>query len=240
MQSVRLGLLERAPWPERAWGRSAPTRRVIASDPGLAAIVKSCARLANVGPLPTICWQRRRRRVQNDVMKSRRPAVSPEDEALFLAAVDGARPLDKRDRIPVPPPPPSPVRIAEPPPEVKLEIEGDGQRYMARAPGVSRVQLSELRTGKFHTEDTLDLHGHTVELARQELREFLAGAHRLGQRCVLVVHGKGTHSEHGAPLREAVLTDLLGPLSGFIHAFATAAPSHGGEGATYIMLRSRK
>ncbi|HEX7843939.1 MAG TPA: Smr/MutS family protein [Kofleriaceae bacterium] len=173
-------------------------------------------------------------------MKPRRPPVSPEDQALFLAAIDGARPLDKRDRIPVPPPPPSPVRVAELPPEVKLEIEGDAQRYTARAPGVSRAQLSELRTGRLHTEDTLDLHGHTVEVARQELREFLVGAHRIGRRCVLVIHGKGTHSEHGAPLREAVLAELLGPLSGLIHALATAAPSNGGEGATYIMLRGRK
>jgi DNA-nicking Smr family endonuclease len=173
-------------------------------------------------------------------MKSRRPPVSPEEQALFLAAVGGTRPLDKRDRIPVPPPPPSPVRIAELPPEVKLEVEGDAQRYTARAPGVSRAQLSELRTGRLHTEDTLDLHGQTVEVALQQLREFLVGAHRIGQRCVLVVHGKGTHSEHGAPLREAVLAELLGALSGFIHALTTAAPSQGGEGATYIMLRGRK
>jgi DNA-nicking Smr family endonuclease len=173
-------------------------------------------------------------------MKSRRPVVTPEDQALFLAAVDGAKPLDTRDRIPIPPPPPSPVRVAELPPQVKLDVEGDGQRYTARAPGVSRAQLSELRTGKLHTEDTLDLHGHTVELARQQLREFLVAAHKLRRRCVLVVHGKGTHSEHGAPLREAVLGELLGPLSGLVRALATAAPSHGGEGATYIMLRGQR
>ncbi|TMQ12504.1 MAG: hypothetical protein E6J90_19695 [Deltaproteobacteria bacterium] len=170
-------------------------------------------------------------------MKSRRPVVSPEDQALFLAAVDGAQPLETRDRLPIPPPPPSPVRVAEPPPQVELVVEGDSKRYTARAPGVSRTQLSELRAGKLHTEATLDLHGQTVELGRQQLREFLLAHHKLGRRCVLVVHGRGTHSEHGAPLREAVFADLIGPLSGLVHAFATAAPSHGGEGATYILLR---
>jgi DNA-nicking Smr family endonuclease len=30
---------------------------------------------------------------------------------------------------------------------------------------------------------------------------------------------------------------LLGSLSGYVHALATAAPSDGGEGATYVMLR---
>jgi DNA-nicking Smr family endonuclease len=170
-------------------------------------------------------------------MKSRRPVVTPEEQALFLAAVDGAKPLDTRDRLPIPPPPPSPVRVAELPPPVALVVEGDSKRYAARAPGVSRAQLSELRGGKHHTEDTLDLHGQTVELGKQQLRDFLVAAHRIGQRCVLVVHGKGTHSEYGAPLREAVLGELLGPLSGLIHALATAAPSQGAEGATCILLR---
>lgn len=173
-------------------------------------------------------------------MKSRRPVVSAEDQALFLAAVDGARPLDTRDRLPIPPPPPSPVRVAELPPEVDLAVEGDGQRYTARAPGVSRAQLARLRAGKLHTEDTLDLHGQTVELGVQQLREFVVAAHRLGRRCVLIVHGKGNHSDHGAPLREAVLAELLGPLSGLVHALATAMPAHGGEGATYLMLRGRR
>jgi DNA-nicking Smr family endonuclease len=170
-------------------------------------------------------------------MKSRRPAVSPEDQALFLEAIGGTTPLGTRDRIPVPPPPPSSVRVVELPPAVGLTVEGDGQRYAARAPGVSRSQVSELRAGKVHAEQTLDLHGHTVERGLQELREFLVAAHRIGRRCLLIIHGKGTHSEFGAPLREAVLGELLGPLSGFVHALSTAAPADGGEGATYLVLR---
>ena len=37
---------------------------------------------------------------------------------------------------------------------------------------------------------------------------------------------------------QSKLNELLGPLSGFVHAFATAAASDGGEGATYLMLRA--
>jgi DNA-nicking Smr family endonuclease len=173
-------------------------------------------------------------------MKPRRPVVSPEDQALFLEAVDGATPLGTRDRIPLPPPPASPVRVAELPPVIALTVEGDGRRYGARAPGVSRAQLSELRAGKVRAEDTLDLHGLTVEAARQQLRDFLVAAQRNGWRCVLVVHGKGTHSDHGAPVREAVLVELFGPLSGLLHAMSSAAPSDGGEGATYVMLRGHR
>ena len=155
---------------------------------------------------------------------------------MFLAAIDGATPLAARDRVAVPPPPPSPVRVVELPPAVKLTVEGDGRSYTARAPGVSRAQAGELRAGKVHVEETLDLHGMTVEAGLARLREFVAGAARL-RRCVLIVHGRGLHSEHGAPLREAVLAELLGPLSGFVHALATAAPADGGEGATYLSLR---
>jgi len=172
-------------------------------------------------------------------MRQKRPLVSPEEQALFLEAIGDAKPLAGRDRVAIPPPPPSPVRVAEPPPSIGLTVEGDGQRYAARGPGVSRAQVAQLRAGTVRAEDTLDLHGDTVARGTQRLREFLVTASRL-RRCVLIVHGKGLHSEHGAPLREAVLSELLGPLSGYVHALATAAPVDGGEGATYVMLRGSK
>lgn len=172
-------------------------------------------------------------------MRNKRPLVSSEDRALFLSAIEGTQPLGARDRVAVPPPPPSPVRVAELPPTISLTVEGDGQRYAARAPGVNRAQLHDLRTGKLRVEETLDLHGDTVERGLERLRAFLATSSSI-RRCVLVVHGKGTHSDHGAPLREAVLAALLGPCSGYVHALATAAPADGGEGATYILLRGQR
>ena len=159
-----------------------------------------------------------------------------------MDAVRDARPLAAadRDRVVKPPKPPSPVRVEELPPEVKLAVEGDGRRYTGRAPGVSLAQVAELRTGKVHLEATLDLHGSTIEVALAALRVFLLESRRLGRRRVLIVHGKGTHSEHGAPLREAVVAELLGAASGLVHAFASAAQQDGGEGATYVMVRGAK
>jgi DNA-nicking Smr family endonuclease len=170
-------------------------------------------------------------------MKAKRPLVSADDAALFMDAVKDARPLDSRDRVVRPPPPASPVRVEELPYEVTLSVEGDARNYTGRAPGVSLSQVAELRTGKTHIQATLDLHGSTIDLGVSRLRQFLVESRRLGRRRVLIVHGKGTHSEHGAPLREAVLGELLGPASGLVHAFASAAPGDGGEGATYVMLR---
>lgn len=172
-------------------------------------------------------------------MRSKRPLVSSEDQALFLAAIEGTQPLSVRDRVALPPPAPSPVKVVALPSSISLTVEGDGQRYAARAPGVNRTQLHDLRAGKVRVEETLDLHGDTVERGIARLREFLATASRM-RRCVLVVHGKGLHSEHGAPLREAVLSELLGACSGYVHALASAAPPDGGEGATYILLRGSR
>lgn len=167
----------------------------------------------------------------------KRTAVSAEDQALFLDAARGARPLATRDRVHVPPPPPSPVRVEVLPPEIKLVVESDGQRYGARAPGVSLAQVAELRTGKLHLEATLDLHGITVEEGVAKLRAFLLESRRLGRRRIRVIHGKGLHSDAGAPLREAVVAELLGAVSGLVRAFASACASDGGEGATVIVVR---
>ena len=166
--------------------------------------------------------------------------VSPEDQALFLDAIGDTTPLAGRDRVPVPPRPASVVRVEVLPPTVTLTVEGDGTRYTARGPGVSVAQTAEMRAGKIRPTSTLDLHGERIDAAIGKLRAFLAQAQQTGHRCTLVVHGKGTHSDHGAPLREAVLGELLGPCSGFVHALATAAAADGGEGATYVMLRGRK
>lgn len=165
--------------------------------------------------------------------------VSAEDQAMFLAAIEGTQPLGARDRVAVPPPPPSVVKVAELPPAVALTVEGDGQRYTARAPGVNRTQVHDLRAGRVRAEETLDLHGETIGRGIARLHEFLATASRI-RRCVLIVHGKGTHSDYGAPLREAVLSELLGRCSGYVHALATAASADGGEGATYVLLRGAR
>jgi DNA-nicking Smr family endonuclease len=172
--------------------------------------------------------------------RGKRPVLAPEEQSLFHDAMRDVTPLGSRDRVNVPPPPPSVVKVVALPSEVKLTVEGDGQRYAARAAGVSHAQVAELRSGKIRAEATIDLHGSLVEPAVRQLEQFLVESRRLGRRCILVVHGKGLHSEHGAPLREGVLHALLGSLSGLVHALASASQADGGEGATYVMLRGAR
>lgn len=157
---------------------------------------------------------------------------------MFLGAIDGVVPLAQRDRVP-----PVAVRTAIVPAQVlpprqDLTLEGSGGELAARAPGVNRVQIAELRRGRIRAEATLDLHGHTTAEAGPLLEKFLLDGARLHRRCVLVIHGQGRHTDGVAVLRDLVVERLTGPLSGLVHAFATAAPADGGAGATYVMVRS--
>lgn len=172
----------------------------------------------------------------------RRPAVSAEERDAFLAAVAGAVPLEGSDRdrvrVAAPVPSPAPRRAQLLPSPVALSVEGDGVMISARAPGVNRTQLADLRGGRIRPEATLDLHGHTVREAEGELKSFLLDAAAQRRRCVLVVHGRGLHSDGVALVRDAVITALVGEMSGLVHAFATAARSDGGAGATYVMVKA--
>ncbi len=168
-----------------------------------------------------------------------RPVVSVEERDLFMAAVADALPLGAHERDRVPPAKVTPiVRRAEPPTRVKLAITGDPSMFEMRAPGVSHNELAAARRGTAHIEETLDLHGDMVLAATAKLETFLFAAIAHGRRCVLIIHGRGKHSDGVSVVRNMVIEQLAGPLSGWVHAAITAAPRDGGDGATIVMLRS--
>jgi DNA-nicking Smr family endonuclease len=86
----------------------------------------------------------------------------------------------------------------------------------------------------------LDLHGLGAEAARVKVLDFLAQMRTRGERCVLVIHGKGEHSPAGSPgvLRGEIAAWLSqGRAREHVAAFATAHADDGGEGAVYVALR---
>src|SRR5262249_38955368 len=113
-----------------------------------------------------------------------------------------------------------------------------GERSEGLAHGVDRAHLARLRRGEVEVERRLDLHGLTAAEARRELERELRDAQAAGVRCVLVVHGRGLHSDAGPVLRDGVLTWLTAePLAARVLAFASALPRDGGAGASYVLLR---
>jgi A/G-specific adenine glycosylase len=114
-----------------------------------------------------------------------------------------------------------------------------GGRLEGAASGLDRRRLVRLRAGDPPPDRELDLHGLRKDEARRALRAALGAALAAGERCVLVVHGRGTRSEAGAVLREALPRWLAeDPHGASVLGFALA-DGHAG-GASYVLLRRRR
>lgn len=105
--------------------------------------------------------------------------------------------------------------------------------------GASRAQMRSLRAGKIRPQQTIDLHGFTLDQAHRRLCDEIAHASDSGDRCVIVIHGKGHHSTPGALTIKEALVDWLEepPLADQVIGNALAQPRDGGGGASYLLLR---
>lgn len=86
-------------------------------------------------------------------------------------------------------------------------------------------------------EDSIDLHGMSGEQARRTLRRFLTESRARGLRKVLIVHGKGNHTQ-SPPILKRIVTEELeaSPIAG-----QTGTPTRelGGSGAVWVAIRSQ-
>ena len=100
--------------------------------------------------------------------------------------------------------------------------------------GISNKILSNLRKGQYNVEATLDLHGLFVAKAKTVIDDFLQQCLHDKVRVVLIIHGKGRHSE--MPILKNKLNHWLRELPSVL-AFCSATPSHGSRGAIYVLLK---
>ena len=104
-----------------------------------------------------------------------------------------------------------------------------------RRPGMGPDVVRKLRRGGWSIQGQVDLHGLRREDAREALSQFVKDAHKVGWRCVRVVHGKGLGSPGKTPV-------LKGKVQGWliqkqeVLAFVQARPAHGGAGALVVLL----
>lgn len=161
----------------------------------------------------------------------------------------GEPPGDARAQGAAGPPPraPSPPPGEAPPPSRHKREPAAPSSAPAPAPvsgamaGVDRRTAERLRRGRLPIEARLDLHGMTREAARQALAAFIHRAADRGQRCVLVITGKGGgQGETGVLRREVPGWLALPDVRGRIITFVEARPRHGGAGALYVLLRRRR
>lgn len=170
------------------------------------------------------------------------PPLSPEEEALFRAAVVDVRPLRHEPTSTTPRRTGLPLRRrVNPRPGVPLVEPSEAELSEAdhlefRRPGLQPALWRRLRRGEFAIEATLDLHGQTAEEARQRLGHFIWRGVQEGLKCVRVVHGKGYRSPGLAPVLKPRVAFWLSHL-GDVTAFISARPADGGTGALYVLLK---
>lgn len=100
--------------------------------------------------------------------------------------------------------------------------------------------LQQLKRGHIAWEQGLDLHGYTLESARQEVDAFLQDAKRYKYRCILIVHGKSySDGMERSPVLKAHVNTWLRQCPQVL-AFTSAQARDGGTGAVYVLLRTRQ
>jgi DNA-nicking Smr family endonuclease len=121
----------------------------------------------------------------------------------------------------------------------RFEVNDDGRRVEGRRIDLPPDAVRRLRRGLLPIDGRIDLHGMAAGEARAQLELFLRTMRARGERCVLVIHGKGEHSPLGMGVLRGEIAAWLsqGPSSAHVAAFATALASDGGEGAVYVLLR---
>ncbi len=184
------------------------------------------------------------------------PASAPAPEDDFARAMAGVRPIDPHRAPSLPSPRPRHVSrpIADSDAEAMAElsdlvtgagtfdIANTAEMIEAAASGVDRRLVRRLRRGDFSYRRHLDLHRMTVDEARSAVDAFLKRAAHDGQRCVLVVHGRGLSSPGKIPVLKKELVAWLsrGRWARHILAFASARACDGGTGALYVLLRRKR
>ena len=105
---------------------------------------------------------------------------------------------------------------------------------------VNREVAKRLHKGEFSIQGHIDLHGLTVESAREAFENFLEESTATGKRMVLIIHGRGLSSPARPILKTKVIKWLTtGRWRKWVIAFTSARLCDGGAGATYVLLRKR-
>ena len=101
--------------------------------------------------------------------------------------------------------------------------------------GIPRKRMAQLKSGKIPWQARLDLHGLKPDSAREYLYQFIEQQYHIGNRCLLIIHGKGGLRGE-APVLKNHVNHWLRQLPQVL-AFHSALARDGGCGAVYVLLR---
>lgn len=185
--------------------------------------------------------------------------IRDEDHKAFQEAMKGVKPLDpqgqpERKAAKIKKPFKMKVKNLEPEKKPKTThyfvhpkedpygasswVSGEDELVFARG-GIQQKTLQQLARGQLTIDKKLDLHGLIVEEALDLLQTTLENCQQLHKRVLLLIHGKGHYSLESAPVLKNVLNQWLRE-SPLVLAFRSAIPKHGGRGALYILIRTKR
>lgn len=116
---------------------------------------------------------------------------------------------------------------------VRFEVIDDGEHVEGRRLDAPPSLVRSLRRGALPVDAQLDLHGLSIDEARAKSLAFLAETRARGERCVLLIHGRG----EGVLRGEIAAWLSQGRAREHVAAFCTAHRDDGGAGALYVALR---
>jgi len=177
-------------------------------------------------------------------------AKSESDDNLFRDELKGVQPLQAPARVPLNRSPISDLAVAARREAAQRELDEE-RNFLAldnvemldpyyplefKRPGVQHGVFRKLKQGKYAMDARLDLHRMTSEQAREQVFGFIREAHAYDLRNVLIVTGRGNHSNSPEALLKSYVNKWL-PEFDEVQAYCSAIPSQGGTGAVYVMLK---
>ena len=108
--------------------------------------------------------------------------------------------------------------------------------------GLDSQSARKMRRGKVAIQARLDLHGMIQTEAHKFLLRFLERSYISGKKTVLVITGKGLSQNGEIGVLRQVVPRWLNeqPMLSWIRGFGHAAPTDGGVGALYVLLRKKQ
>ena len=121
---------------------------------------------------------------------------------------------------------------------VRFVVAWDEGLVEGRRADVSERVARRLSGRGFEPEASLDLHGMRREQAQAAIQALVRAQRGRGVRHLLLIVGKGTHSEDGVGVLAQAAVEALtqGVVAPQVAAFASAHERHGGRGALALLL----
>ena len=108
----------------------------------------------------------------------------------------------------------------------KLEMESEETRKYSN--------INYLRS--MAPQATIDLHGMTRDQAWLRLEGFVAQSVRAGYKKIMIIHGKGNHSNGSDPVLGPMVKSFI-EQSKFLGTSGHPDRNHGGNGATWVIVK---